>query len=80
MTEKINRYKLSEITTIRVRKKNSGKTLEIKDELLGVDDVPGMGRENILYDIRKFQELLEKIQKDESIEIELDFKEDAKTQ
>jgi hypothetical protein len=79
MTEKINRYKLSEITTIRVRKKDSGKTLEIKNELIGVDDVPGMGRGNILYDIREFQKLLEKIQKDETIEIELDFKEDAET-
>lgn len=76
MTRTINRYSLHDLKVIRIRKKGSGKTVELRaEELLQSSDGYEFNDIRILEDFQAFQSLLKRLKEKKDFEIEFDYDE-----
>lgn len=74
MTKHLNRYSLNELTIIRIRKKGSGKTIELAaDTLLQASDGDEFNDIRILEDFQTLQSLIKRLKEKKDFEIEFDF-------
>lgn len=74
MTRHINRYLLQEIKSIRIRKKGTGKTVELlTTTLLQPSDGDEFNDIRILEDFQAFQSIIKRLSDKKDFEIELDF-------
>jgi len=76
MTKHLNRYSLNELAIIRIRKKDSGKTVEFAaDNLLQASDGDEFNDIRILEDFQKLQSSIQRLKEKKDFEIEFDFEE-----
>lgn len=74
MTKHITRYFLNEIKILRIRKKGSGKTVELSvDSLLQATDGDEFNDIRILEDFQTLQSVLKRLREKRDFEIEMDF-------
>jgi predicted secreted protein len=74
MTLKINRIKLSELQTIRVKIPDSKKILELPmDEFIDLK-LDSLSKDDLIFDIRELQKIISKI-KQKGFQIEFDIEE-----
>ena len=72
----INRYRLDEISRIRLRRADSSMTVEIDaGSLLNGSDFPEFRENDVFYDIRDFQKALTRLKEHKDIIVEFDFPE-----
>jgi hypothetical protein len=74
MTKNINRYNINELTTLRIRKKGYGKTVELSsDTILQASDGDEFNDTRILKDFQDFQDVIKRLKGKKDFEIEFDF-------
>lgn len=74
MTKNLNRYNINELTTIRIRKKGYGKTVELDaNTLLRASDGDEFNDSRVLKDFQEFQDILKRLKDKKDFEIEFDF-------
>ena len=74
MTKHISRYFLNELKILRIRKKGSGKTVELTaDTLLQPSDGDEFNDIRILEDFQALQSIIKRLKERKDFEIEIDF-------